>query len=325
MHIAAFFDSLDCFIYLERKGLSLSQESAASYLPLHYACYNNSYEVVCYIIRREPRQASLISSVEWHLLYLATVGGDPEILLLLLRNGADLSLHTGANAPIPQAIRKRNVPCLRILLAHNVKNVRSADYTSLMLAISSNEPKAIPLLLDSGEDPGFITAGYESALSLACFQGESWIETVRLICDRVTNIDLDPTLKEKAAIHWACSSKSPEIVRIILEKGVDVNRVDSKEKSGLYYLLDNCSEDVVIEIMELMVAHGFDVRAHPAAVIDFVQAMSKPCRVIEWLFEHGADPAGKANGKKVADTVNTAARANMHIRRIAAKWVGGKR
>jgi hypothetical protein len=35
IHIAGFFHSLDCFIYFERKGLSLSQESAASYLPLH--------------------------------------------------------------------------------------------------------------------------------------------------------------------------------------------------------------------------------------------------------------------------------------------------
>jgi hypothetical protein len=66
VHIAAYFDSLDCFLYLEDKGLSYNQESAASYLPIHYACSNGSYEVVCYIIKKDPNQASVLPAVEWH-------------------------------------------------------------------------------------------------------------------------------------------------------------------------------------------------------------------------------------------------------------------
>jgi ankyrin repeat protein len=327
MHIAAFFDALDCFIYLERKGLSYNQESAASYLPIHYACVNSSYEVVCYILACHRDQASILPSVEFHQIFLATVGGDPDILRLLFRCGADLSMPQNVkNAPVPMAIRKRNVDCLRILLRHKAQSLgRAGDDTALMLAIASNEPDAIQLLLESGEDPGFITQNNESALSLACFQGETWIDQVRMICDRVASIDLDPRVKEKAAIHWACASKSPAIVRMMLEKGIDVNRVDSKDKSGLFYLLDNCREETVIEIIDLMVAHGFKVSANPAALVDFLQAMTKQYKVIEKLLEYGVDPQTRVGAKKIAEVITAQARSSPQMRRIAERWVKGRR
>jgi ankyrin repeat protein len=326
LHIAAYFDSLDCFLYLEDKGLSYDQESAASYLPIHYACSNGSYEVVCYIIKKDPRQAGILPAVEWHLPYLATIAGDPEILGLLLQNGADLSLPQNIdNQPVSQAIRRRNVECLRLLLKYKLRTARDiSDHSTLMHAIANNEMEAIPLLLDSGEDPAFISARtHESALFLACFQGEQWLPVVKLICERTTKLDLDPLIIEKAAIHWACSSKCPEIVRVVLEKGIDVNRVDSKGKSGLFYLVDACEEETMVQIMEIMVQYGFKLHEHPSVLADYAMAMRKPFTAIEWLFEHGVDPTVKWQNKRLMDYLNV--RGNRRMQKIYDKYCKGKK
>jgi ankyrin repeat protein len=186
MHISAYFDTLDCFLYLESKNLLYNQESADSYLPIHYACLNKSYEVVCYILNKDPKQAAVLPPVTHHLLYLATLAGDAEILSLLFENGADLSLQKNLeNKPIALAIRSRHVDCLRLLLQHNLRKskIDTREYSTLMLAIANNEKDAVPMLLESGEDPAFVTsAQHESALFLACFFGKEWLNVIKMIC-----------------------------------------------------------------------------------------------------------------------------------------------
>ena len=59
MHIAALFDSLECFIILERKGLKIDCESADEYQPLHYACHLGSLEVTSYILSKNPDLAKV--------------------------------------------------------------------------------------------------------------------------------------------------------------------------------------------------------------------------------------------------------------------------
>jgi CO dehydrogenase/acetyl-CoA synthase gamma subunit (corrinoid Fe-S protein) len=95
----------------------------------------------------------------------------------------------------------------------------------------------------------------------------------------------------------------------MINKGIDVNRVDSKDKSGLFYLLDNCREETVIEIIDLMVANGFKVAANPAALVDFLQAMTKQYKAIEKFLEYGVDPQARVGAKKIAEVITAQARA----------------
>lgn len=62
------------------------------------------------------------------------------------------------NSPIQQAIKTRHVECLKILLAKNMRSTsETRDYTPIMFAIRNNQPDAVPLLLEAGEDPGKFT------------------------------------------------------------------------------------------------------------------------------------------------------------------------
>jgi ankyrin repeat protein len=329
MHIAAFFDSLDCFLYLEGKNLLYNQESSGSYLPIHYACLSGSYEVVCYIITKDPKQATVLPAVKYHLIYLATVSGDSEILGLLLANGADMSAAQNIeNRPVAHAIRSRRVDCLRFLLKSNLRRTRdTSEWSTLMLAIANNERDAIPLLLESGEDPNYVTRGkYESALFLACFYGE--FELIEYIADRTSQLDLDFSIQAKAAIHWACESKSPDVVRMLLRKGIDVNRLDSKGRTGLYYVTDACSEDVVLQIIDIMVKSGLEVSRNPSIIVDFVMAIRKPYRVIDYLFQLGTDPGVMFQGRPVRDYMDAFRDSVLHwpkMKEIYEKWCQPKR
>ena len=42
----------------------------------------------------------------------------------------------------------------------------------------------------------------------------------------MSNIEIDQSIRAKAAVHWICQSKDPEIVKIVLNKGINVNYLD---------------------------------------------------------------------------------------------------
>ena len=160
LHIAAFYDSFEVFVYLESLGFSLKTPSAAQYYPIHYACANGSLEVCSYILMKEPFEARMLPDVEYHLIYLATTAGNCQILKLLFSCGADINADKNKNnKPVQQAIRTRNVECLKLLLPKITRtDLDTREYTSIMLAITNNQPDAVPLLLEAGEDPGKFTS-----------------------------------------------------------------------------------------------------------------------------------------------------------------------
>lgn len=67
IHIAAYYDSFEMFLYLLSLGLSLRQLSGASYYPLHYACAGRAKECASYILEQDPEQAQL--EILIHLIF----------------------------------------------------------------------------------------------------------------------------------------------------------------------------------------------------------------------------------------------------------------
>lgn len=331
MHIAAYCDSLEAFIFLQNKGLPINKQSANSYLPIHYACLAGSYEVVEYILSVDPSQATVLPQVEYHLIYLATMSGDPDVLRLLFKNGADINAaQNKKNKSVQQAIKTRHVECLRILLEKGSKNeVDKEQYSTLMLAIANNEFDAVPLLAESGENLEYVVPGTgETALSLACFVGHRL--TVKYLCDHMTKVDIDPSFRTKAAVHWVCQSKDPEIVKMVLAKNINVNRLDQDGHTGLFYLLDLTDEDNTIKIIELLYNAGLDLNIQGKSVTgaevnsilgDFVSSIHRPTKVIGYLLQNGARADAKliSQNKRIIDFVQNSR--NRKLSEVFKKWV----
>ncbi|OHS98741.1 hypothetical protein TRFO_08753 [Tritrichomonas foetus] len=58
MHVAAFYDALECFIILSQNGFQVDCQSADSLHPIQYACYSDAVEIVSYILQVKPSEAT---------------------------------------------------------------------------------------------------------------------------------------------------------------------------------------------------------------------------------------------------------------------------
>ena len=323
LHIAAFCDSLEVFIYLhDHHHIPFQIKSAAQYFPLHYACYAGSYEVARYILENDPQEARLETITQFSLIFLATYSHNSEILKLLLKNGANINDQVCKNNnPIGFAINTLNIDILKILLNAGSKTSsdNKAQYSSLMKAVICRAQGAVPLLIQHGEQPEFVSSDYQTALSLACFINQP--EIVKYLCDHMTQVDLDPSIHQKAAVHWICSSRNPEIVKIVLQKGINVNRLDDQGHSGVHYLLDTPDQKVVINILQQLLDNGLNINLQgktPGGGItnsilgDFCESITRQPTVIEWLLAHGADPYAKtSNNKTIFEKVTKARKRDL--------------
>lgn len=99
-------------------------------------------------------------------------------------------------------------------------------------------------------------------------------------------------------ISLACEWHDPEYIKKLIKLGIDVNAKDNQNHSCLYYLERDFSS-TTIQIMDLLVANGFDmeiIQGNPndqksnTVLGDFVSDNKTTLKIIEWLLAHGANP-----------------------------------
>lgn len=308
LHIAAFYDSLECFVYLHKiLGLRLAYESTREYLPLHYACYKGSREIVAYILKEDPDQAALLpKNINHHFLYFAVYGGDPVILEELFKHGADLSKpQNKADDPIGKSIDIANIECLKVLLFHEKQKQNGNNRTHAMLAALNCHPKALEILINSPEDLSYFSPNDESVMSLMFKYSNGGIfkDVIIELLTKYPDVRIEPPDDKKmdGVCHWICKMCDPQVAELMVRtEDVFINRVDSQGHTGPYYLSirkDSKDEDnqISIEILKILIGNDFDVnyRANlkcETILESFVRAMKVRYKIIEFLLSNGADP-----------------------------------
>jgi ankyrin repeat protein len=105
-----------------------------------------------YILSNVPKQATeLADTVSKHLLALAAMSKDEQIIKLLLENGPDLSANKNIdndNDPLKIAIDNAAAECAQILFSH-LPNTAPAGFTPLMSAIHASLADLALLFLKS--------------------------------------------------------------------------------------------------------------------------------------------------------------------------------
>jgi ankyrin repeat protein len=323
LHIAAYFDNLESFIFLVNNGFKLRAPSASSYLPLHYACVGNAKEVASYILESDPEQATMDCSVQYQPINLAIYANSPEILKMLFAKGADI--HSPMNVkgkPLEQALKSRDFDCLLILLENKYKtNVSAFSLTPLMLAIVSGMGEAVGPLLDRGISPRSINKGY-SALSYACMMEEESV--VKLLCSRMEDIEIPITDERHPSIATAAvHSKNPEILRVVLEKGCDVNRYDKNGLLPAHALIGISNQQTSVDMLEMLINAGFKVnnRQNEKSLRFLEELLIKYTyqdfqKLVEVLLRRGADPKLQMpDGKTLLEHVRGFKNSNSSLER----------
>jgi hypothetical protein len=81
---------------------------------------------------------------------------------------------------------------------------------------------------------------------------------------------------------------------MIIEKGIQVQRVDQDGFVGPHYLVDAASDDEAIELLEMLVQAGWDIdqpsgKRQSTLLGDYIASIDRPKKVIEWLIRHKAN------------------------------------
>jgi ankyrin repeat protein len=281
--------------------------SGDSHHPIHYACRFGAAEVLTYILQKCPSEVNCAG-----LILLATNGGFSFALNILFANGAKYNpkeFKDPNRAPAAIAINKRDHECLKVLLQHGILS-EDSSHSLLMLAVNACNVEAVRMLLERGELPDPRGPDEQSTpLARACFLGEE--EIVELLLEKSTEIEQQ---KGRSCVHWLCQSKSPRIAKMMLEKGISVSRVDSENNGfvGPHFLIDSAPDKDAIEILQLLVNHGWDVNQpsgpnQSTLLGAYLESIRKPVAVIRWLIEHGANlEARTMNGNQtIIDALRT--------------------
>lgn len=328
LHIAAIFDSLECYILLlKQEGFTTRTLSADSYTPFHYACFNASYEVVMYTLSIDPAIPIFDPDGANHqYLYLTVIGGDPKILEQLFKLKVDInSLKNRRDDVFTKCISCRSIECLKILLEHvkNTKYSEFGDTTMQMKAIINNQPEALRLLVNNVDDIKFINSLGESVFSLACFYGIGFksviIDMLRMLHKSVC-IEPPKATRCKGVCHWICTLCDLDVAREMLKTpGIDINRLDNMGRPGIFQLIDKDKNEKetqnIIKLIQLLIENGFNINVRAPkennmykteSVLEKFTACIKPnMAIIQYLISCGADIYALKKGKnqKLIDAI----------------------
>ena len=304
LHLAAITDSLESFIYIERTTcFDFFTRSADNFTPLHYACFFKSYEIISYIIAKAKYNKEAADKL--HILYkedacgsngkslmrLATISLSTEVMKLLFESGYELTESIRTEC-VNIAVNKKSVDVLLLLLQKS----SGKDSSPLITAISNNNFEAIPILIQANCNLEYCTSDYTTALSAACMQSQ--VDIVRMLCEKMTKIDIQEGIKENAACHWICTSGSPEIAEIMLQHDINVNRLNANDKTCVSVMNPIIPEEDDIKILELLVENGFNINHTPnSPIANYVTGIRKKPKVVAWFLEHGFNPNVKMNDR----------------------------
>lgn len=289
LHVAAYYDSMESFLFLEEKLQSemnddaiLTTLTSAGYYPLHYALLNGSFEVSQYILHKKPDQAGKIENVEIDPLQLAVIGRDPEILETLFeirRNCGSKYPNDQINKAFERALAIGNFPCLKILIDKH-ENVQNNDNQNLvretiaMKAASSFSPQVVLLVMEHQSDElnKVIEYSYRGVREADCFLKRIFYsakhnpneykpviyKALKILKDSVIDVGL---ANVKGAVHWMCYLGDIEIAKYMLKNfHIDVNKLDESYQTGPHLMFaDGAKEDNIIEMIQLLLTYNYNI------------------------------------------------------------------
>lgn len=289
--IATFKGHIDIVRLLLEAGANVNQRSDRNNFPLQYAVSNNREDVVRTLMEYRP-DLDLVDDDGDTALNCIFPRTSLAVVKLLINSGSDPEIRNNEhNTPLCKAVLYNNLDIVNYLIAKKVKiNIVGGKYGGpLHIACRMCDLELVKILVDAGADVDLIgssAAGtpiqsacqcwdpYEKemqesiirylvneakadvttiggpqgcALNAAC--GWSTPDIVKLILEKGSKIDVENELG-RVAIHFA-ATKSLEHFQLILEAGADVEARDKMGRTALHWATMGGMIDIVKHILSL--------------------------------------------------------------------------
>lgn len=280
---------------LIESGAKLESRDKNNWTPLSWAAYNGHEAVV----RTLVAAGADMEAVGAHLdedtppLLLAVDGGHPGTVEFLIMHGADPKAKLDDRLLI-RAIRNRHVSTLKKLLELGIDPNDWTAYSPLRDAVVHGDIQMIRLLLNHGANPNSKNERENGSTPLvaAAARGEpiDYPPIIKLLLEKGADLDIKDN-EGKTALWYAALYGEADCVKTLVENGADRN-VMATDGTTAFYVITNPGHIVRLKIL---LDNGFDVNlrdgrgrtplAYASDCGDIVAA--------KLLLEHGADPENK--------------------------------
>lgn len=286
LRYAALRDSFELCKLLIENGADVNTTSGGGPI-LNHPTFSGSLEIVKLFVENGAR-VNDANTNGWNPLHNAAVNGHVEVLTFLLDHGADLhqKTSTGYNAFL-LAITSHHPEAVKLLIDRGA-DVNAIDVDGWYpIHLAYNHAKTMRVLLEAGADPS-IMGNNSSALYLASYYDN--IDVVEALLPYKPKLEFTPpTGSNWTALSAASSNEHPEIVRMLLEAGADVDHKSSLGEMPLQYAVNNNREDIVRIILEFRPNLHLQDNAGDTSLNSFPQTDTSSLPIIKLLVNGGSD------------------------------------
>lgn len=240
-------------------------------------------------------------------LYPALFMNNQAVVLLSLKNGADVNADMGACCAALVIASKEGYEGIARILLQNGANVNAVDGkygTALHVASSYDDEAIVRLLLDYG---AYVNAR-ENGNTALLVASERGFETIaRLLLENGADVNAGIGYYGTTALHSAIANGHDTIVKLLLDNGANINAT-SREGDSVLHAASVFGHETIVR---LLLENGADVDAANGANGTALYAASRFGfeTIVRLLLERGAD-VNAENSK--GDTALCIASANAH-------------
>ena len=249
LHVVAHFGILEIMQRRIQYGTNVNLSDEDGRTPLHLACSEDRGNVgVELLIQHDADLNSLTKRKQTPLFLLTESSGSPKLFQYLLDHGAkpEIPDEDGWTC-LHRAAGNRNRELCRILLGCSTVDVNAQDRdgdTPLhwMFQFPNALPDLVQLFLDRGVKVNEQNNNREAPLYLACTVGN--VPATRLLLDYHADIDQVNDFG-RTALHAAVQAENLELVKLLVERGIDVYRKDRNGRDSFMHAAAQLGGDIL--------------------------------------------------------------------------------
>jgi ankyrin repeat protein/truncated hemoglobin YjbI len=230
---------------------------------------------------------------EVSLLCHAVFGGNIDAVQLLLARGAEVERHSGKLLTL--AVVMNRLDLVQLLIEHGADVGR----VSLLGRLDDDTLPVADLLIAHGKRvPDWM-------LPRACRPdvSKNELHRVTVLLGYGASVD-DRGRYGLTALHYAVRGGKLPLIRLLLERGAQVNALDESGSTPLVHLSKTRSKADPVPVMELLIASGADIDARDENQTTLLMYFARHGKTepMRWLLAHGADrEARNRSGKTAAE------------------------
>jgi ankyrin repeat protein len=273
LHNASWKGKIEMVALLIHHGAKVNLKNRNGDTPLHYASSYNQTETIKYLINNGA-DINLMNKDAMNPLFIAIDKENLHIVELLIAKGADINIvNKNGDTPLLYAYEKFNkgkkdgifweegkkdiVECLISNGAEvNVQDKLGRTPLSYECASALKCNKSlVEQFIKKGADVNGDTKNRANPLLNACKSNHS-VEIVKLLVEKGANVNVsDPHSGDFTPLYYAVYYRKVELVRLLISKGADVNAKFAGNRTAIFESLEveNC------EIFKILLASGADI------------------------------------------------------------------